>query len=241
MKTILNKDWEKISFIIMFLLMIVVITSCARAGTTYKLHIDKKESLLGKNGFDFNDWQKEYLDTSPRGLELIKESMLKQSAEGLKRNIFTKFEKPKEVVTDISELNGPIFELLETGYQILGIYYWGRVIFDGGEIIAQVNFKDRTYLVKVGSKVGPYSVTALEYNSIILEDENANIIEIEYRKTAYSQSRMAKIKEYNSQRTLVVNKDSELFGYKVLDIQEDYVLVSDQVEHLKLEKGMVHK
>ncbi|MCP4650238.1 MAG: hypothetical protein GY853_09205 [PVC group bacterium] len=247
---IIGKNWEKISFLTMFFLLLIVIASCARETSSYKEQMARQLKILGEYPGDLKDWQKQYLATAPYSLQNIEEVVVQMQAQETKRNIFAKFKKrinkteevfvPEPVEKNTSKT--PVLEVLTIEYKPVGIDYLGRIVFDDEKgLVAQVNFKKHTYLVRVGSKIGGYTVSQLDPECITLESEDSKTIKIEFRKAAYSKSRIAKIKEYNSQRTLVVSKDSEFFGYKVLDILEDHVLVSKQGQHLKLEKGMVHK
>ena len=159
------------------------------------------------------------------------------------RNIFKPKEKQVFSKDDekLEDSQSPILSLIETGYKSLGIYYWGQMIFEDGMLVAQINYRKKTYLVTKGSTVAQYKVTALTKDSITLQNSKGGFIDIPYRKTVLTNERIAKIKECNSQRIAVLSKDSKFFGYKVLDINEDSVIVSKYGQHLKLEKGTVHK
>ncbi|MFH1459950.1 MAG: hypothetical protein ABIG64_06210 [Candidatus Omnitrophota bacterium] len=151
----------------------------------------------------------------------------------------------KHVIRDESEVvvssDNPVIEVVEISYKPLEIEYKGRLIFDDGRIVAQVNMQERSYLVSLGSTIFQYQIDYLDDKYINLKDKTQKNTKIQYRHAAYSNELVAQIKEHTDQRVFTVSKDSNFLGYKVLDIDEEYVLVSKKGQHLRLEKGMVHK
>ena len=157
-----------------------------------------------------------------------------------KRNIFTQevHDKSVEAVTG----DRLVLQVSEIGFKPLGIEYRGKVFFkDDNDMVAQINVDKKSYLVKKGTRFAIYQVRELNGKLIELTDKEGKVINIKYREHAYTNELMAKIKELNSGYLKTVIKNDTFLEYKVLDIDEDSVLLSLQGQNRRLEKGMVYK
>ena len=157
-----------------------------------------------------------------------------------KRNIFTQQAYDENKVT----ASGESRELLvnKIGLKPLGIEYRGKVFFkDDDRMLAQVNVHKKSYLVKKGTKFASYKVHELNGESIEVTDKKGEVIKIKYREKAYTNELAAQIKELISGYSKTVTINDTFLEYKVLDIDENSVLLSLLGQHLRLEKGMVLK
>ncbi len=153
----------------------------------------------------------------------------------IKRNIFVPFkDDEKRAVVDNS-----ILEVLDISYKPLAFQYQGRIIYPDGQIVAQINANNKSYLVKLGAKLAKYTVEHLDKNGVSLKSKQGDFLKIKYLQTAFSDELMAKIKDNISGNIETVYKNSNIYGYKVLDIEEDSVILSKSGQHLRLQKGMV--
>ncbi|MBI4846421.1 MAG: hypothetical protein HY810_08165 [Candidatus Omnitrophica bacterium] len=160
-----------------------------------------------------------------------------------KRDLFSPFKNTPEQAQAFSNntFNDTLIEVLEIGYQPLNVEYRGRITFNNGRVVAQLNIGNDSYLASLGAKIVDYTVEALDENSVGLRNDQGKLMIVRYRKVTYTDELTATVKELNSKTKIKIRKDSDFFGFKVLDITPEYVLVSKMGQHLKLEKGTVQK
>ena len=240
---------------------------CRTRDTAYIAACIRRTSCLPPSGIDVSGWLKKRAPNN----DIIDEKMQKlstqsshssaqawdyaqdtkelrqkeQTARALssvisKRNIFTQqvHNKSAEAVTG----DRLVLQVSEIGLKPLGIEYRGKVFFkDDNDMVAQINVDKKSYLVKKGTCFAVYQVSELNEKFIKLKDKKGKVIKIKYRQHTYTNELMAKIKELNSAYWKTVIKNDTFLEYKVLDIEEDSVLLSLQGQHLRLEKGMVYK
>ena len=230
-----NQNTEKTVCFVLLAVLITLLLIFAKTIDNYRYDIARKINSLKH--------QAQAEPEASLGHDLVKDikvaafiSCPKQ--EG--RNIFSRLEK-EDFFAPVVEADDPSFNLLEVGYKPLKIKYEGRIDFNDGTIVAQVNLKNNTYLAKKGATIENYRIVKLNKAYLDLEDRFSQVTRINYRETMYGDEFIAKIVEVKSQQIFEVSENSKFLGYKVLDIDKDYVLVSKQGQHLRLEKGRVHK
>jgi hypothetical protein len=160
-----------------------------------------------------------------------------------KRNIFASYQMDdkEQQQRRTAKPETPVLELLDISYKPLGFQYQGRIVYPDGQVVAQVNSPYKSYLVETGSKIDSFVVASLDKNIISLKGDGGKQIKIKYLQTAYSEELMAKIRENVSGIINIVHPKSSLFGYQVLDIEQDAVILSKYGQRLRLQKGMVQK
>ena len=232
------KNLEKVIFFILLCFLLVFMLVLLKGGIAGNDILEEKiqristQSSKYPSGVRDDNKAQEYLMSEDKTERLF-------STVTSKRNIFT--QKVYEN-TEIVSSDSLVLQVIEIGLKPLGIEYQGRVSFeDDIDMVAQVNIHKKSYLVKKGTKFAAYNVHELNGEFIELKDEKGKIIKIKYRKIAYTNELVAKIKELTSSYSETVNKNGTFLAYKVLDIDEDSVLLSLRGQHLRLEKGMVHK
>ncbi|MBU1088020.1 MAG: hypothetical protein KKD05_10970 [Candidatus Omnitrophica bacterium] len=195
----------------------------------YKLLIEQKKNALNaeiKDETKVSEKENLFLDIEGKAsLDLL----------AIKRNIFVPFENDEKRVA----IDNPVLVLLDILYKPLGFQYQGRIIYPNGQLVAQINANNKSYLVKLGENVANYKVEHLDKDSIVLKSKKGEFLDIKYLKTAFSDELMAKIKDNISGNIETVYKNSTIYGYKVLDIDKDFVILSKLGQHLRLQKGMV--
>lgn len=232
------KNLEKVIFFILLCFLLVFMLVLLKGGIAGNDILEEKiqristQSSKYPSGVRDDNKAQEYLMSEDKTERLF-------STVTSKRNIFT--QKVYEN-TEIVSSDSLVLQVIEIGLKPLGIEYQGRVSFeDDIDMVAQVNIHKKSYLVKKGTKFAAYNVHELNGEFIELKDEKGKIIKIKYRKIAYTNELVAKIKELTSSYSETVNKNGTFLEYKVLDIDEDSVLLSLRGQQLRLEKGMVHK
>ncbi len=232
------KNLEKVIFFILLCFLLVFMLVLLKGGIAGNDILEEKiqristQSSKYPSGVRDDNKAQEYLMSEDKTERLF-------STVTSKRNIFT--QKVYEN-TEIVSSDSLVLQVIEIGLKPLGIEYQGRVSFeDDIDMVAQVNIHKKSYLVKKGTKFAAYNVHELNGEFIELKDEKGKIIKIKYRKIAYTNELVAKIKELTSSYSETVNKNGTFLAYKVLDIDEDSVLLSLRGQQLRLEKGMVHK
>jgi len=228
----MNKIYSKLDKIACFGLMAVCIISniyFIGNANDYKQLIEVKEnSLTAAIKSDVNRKDLEPLLSNFKGktdIDLLE----------IKRNIFVPFKDDEKRI----EIDNPILEVLDISHKPLGFQYQGRITYPDGQIVAQINANKKSYLVKIGAKLAKYRVEHLDKNVISLKSKQGKYLNIKYLQTAFSDELMAKIKDNISGNIETVYKNSSIYGYKVLDIEEDSVTLSKSGQHLRLQKGMV--
>ncbi len=234
----LNKNWDKVLFgVLLCVFLVVIFTFAGKNASNRDYNAGVSEDL---NQSDYSSLPVSRMPGNAQNIMLEKmksDLTIKIKPE---RDIFAYPREKKDEPTRILTQE-PVFEVVEIGYKPLGIEYKGKIVFGKGEIAAQINMRNKSYIARVNSTIAQYTVTQLNEQAISLRDGNGKVITIKYRENVYSDQLSAKIKELNSQKTFDVGKDSEFLGIKVLDIDGNSVLVSKSGERLRLEKGMVHK
>ncbi|MCK4994708.1 MAG: hypothetical protein KAS13_06650 [Candidatus Omnitrophica bacterium] len=232
------KNLEKVIFFILLCFLLVFMLVLLKGGIAGNDILEEKiqristQSSKYPSGVRDDNKAQEYLMSEDKTERLF-------STVTSKRNIFT--QKVYEN-TEIVSSDSLVLQVIEIGLKPLGIEYQGRVSFeDDIDMVAQVNVHKKSYLVKKGTKFAAYNVHELNGEFIELKDKKGKIIKIKYRKIAYTNELVAKIKELTSSYSETVNKNGTFLAYKVLDIDEDSVLLSLRGQQLRLEKGMVHK
>jgi len=234
---LIYKHWEKIIFAALLCMLVIALAALAGKTARYQQNIAQKMDSWDADVPGRQKLIKEQ-DTVKMIIVRIKKTFADFELKQIKRNIFARMlETTAGQPVMVAE---PIFKLLEITYKSLGIQYRGRVVYESGKIIAQLNFDNKSYLVGIDSQVAGYEVVGLGKNHIHLKDNKRKTLKLKYQQAAYSEELVARIQECNSNQTVEVSKGSELFGYKVLDMDMKSVLLSKQGQHLKLEKGKVY-
>ncbi len=233
------ENLEKIIFFTFLCLLLVAIPVLLNKAVADNDILDEKMQRLtmynSRSITDVRDYAQE-----EEYLRQAEQTARELSSVTSKRNIFSERLCRKDVQDPVSDR--PVLQVSEIGFKPLGIEYRGKVFFeDDNAMVAQVNVHKKSYLVKEGTRFAAYRVDELNEKFIKLTDKKGRIIKIKYRQKAYSNELVAKIKELTSAYSKTVSKNSRFLEYKVLDIDEDSVLLSLQGQHLRLEKGMVYK
>ncbi len=236
----MKAKYENLERIIFFVLLAIVVLTIpvvlAKTIANNKMIDKKMQMLVGKKSENLS----KMTDLDQKYLMADDKTVRDPSTLTAKRNIFTPRLTSKGIVASI----GDSVKLLvsEIGLKPLEIEYRGRVFFkDKGDMVAQVNVHKKSYLVKKGTSFAAYKVYELNGDLIKLTDKKGKNIEIKYREKTYTNELVAQIKELVSGYSKTVSKNDTFLEYKVLDIDEESVLVSLLGQHLRLEKGMVHK
>ena len=235
---------EDIDRILIFgLLLVVIIFSLLMFNSAlgFKKHINDKTSKIKKSKFTEQQLIKAQKKAKEDMAVMINNDFIEFVSFLSGRNIFTKVKDAQQPKAEIEYNNESGFEISYIMREPLNIEYRGRIVYGPGKIVAQVNLRNKTFLVRQGSKFAGYTVKYLDMHKIFLKKEDGSELEIGYREVVYKNKLTAQIKELETERSFFITKGSTFYGYKVLDIQEDYVLLSKHGQHLKLEKGMVHK
>ncbi|MFH2145067.1 MAG: hypothetical protein ABII75_03455 [Candidatus Omnitrophota bacterium] len=235
MKIFFQKHWEKIICGSVMLIFGAIVVICGMQAVNYGRYISGRIDGL-------SDVPEEKVSPDE---ESVADRLLKRNfsdiLETVKRNIFAKIVKEQPVFEQKKvKADEPLFEVLDIEPKSLDIEYLGRILFADNNVVAQVNFQDRSYIVESGSHLAGYEVVFLDSNNIHLKDKEGEIIKLVYRKKGFGKEMTAQIKETKTNQMQVVTKGSEVFGYKVLDIDKTSVLLSKQGQHLKLQKGKVY-
>ncbi|MFH1062076.1 MAG: hypothetical protein V1747_04230 [Candidatus Omnitrophota bacterium] len=230
----MNKIYDNLEKIACFTMVSILIISSyffITSNAEYKIFVEQKKSELADMDRQFVAKSAEPGTLLSRIDEKTKIDLLK-----VKRNIFAPFKDDDE---KRQYSNNSVLEVLDIAYKPLAFQYQGRIIYPNGQIVAQINADNKSYLVKTGSNLGKYKVGQLDKDSINLKTKQGENVTIKYLQTAFSDELMAKIKESISGEIETVYKNSDIYGYKVLDIEEDCVILSKSGQHLRLQKGMV--
>ncbi|MFH1093181.1 MAG: hypothetical protein V1739_03375 [Candidatus Omnitrophota bacterium] len=233
------ENLEKVIFFVLLCLLLVAMPVLLKKRAASNDILEKKIKSLSINNSESVETGNEYTNTE-KYLRVQEQANRTLSSLTSKRNIFSEpvYKKNAEIVTGEHQ----VLQVSEIGFKPLEIEYRGKVFFkDDNDMVAQVNILKKSYLVKKGTKFASYQVDELNEKFIKLTDKKGEVIKIEYRQKVYTNELVAKIKELTSAYSETVSKNGSFLEYKVLDIDEDSVLLSHQGQHLRLEKGMVYK
>jgi len=132
----------------------------------------------------------------------------------------------------------PDFEIIEISYKPFPLQYRGCVVFKDGTLTAQINYEKKSFLLRRGMRVADYVVIAVDHDRVVLQ-QGSQLIRLAYQEMAYSDTRLARIKDRQSQQTRDVVIGDRIADFEVLDITEKSVLLSNRKRHLELQKGKV--
>jgi hypothetical protein len=229
----MNKLRDNLEKIVLFVMMIICLISgflFISNNAAYKQSISQRENALTNN----NSASK--AESAMPTVSLVKNiNKAKIDLLNVKRNVFVPFNDDAKS----PEYTNPVLELLDISFKPLGFQYQGRIVYPNGQIVAQINANHKSYLVKIGSSLANYKVLRLDKDVISLKPKQGKALDIKYLQTAFSEELMAKIKDNVSGDIETVYKNSIIYGYKVLDIEEDCVILSKSGQHLRLQKGTV--
>ena len=230
----MNKIYDNLEKIACFTMISIFVISSywfISNSADYKISMEQKKDELA-----INNMEAVAKSDEPGNLLSIIDRKANIDLMKVKRNIFVafKYDEPKR-----QDFNKAVLEVLDISYKPLAFQYQGRIVYPNGQIVAQINALNKSYLVKIGSSLAKYKVVRLDKNSVSLKTKQGEYVNIKYLQTAFSEELMAKIKDSISGNIETVYKNSKIYGYKVLDIEGDYVILSKSGQHLRLQKGKV--
>ncbi len=230
---------EKIIFFILLGVLLIAMPVLVNKAAVNNDILENKMQMLAKYE---DDGSIEARDCTQIAESLRQEAQTPRTLSSVKskRNIFLEQVYNKDAEIAVSDR--PVLLVTDISFKPLEVEYRGRIFFeDGNDLVAQVNVHKKSYLVREGTRFAAFKVDELNDEFIKVTDKKGKILKIKYRQKTYTNELVAKIKELTSAYSKTVSKNSSFLEYKVLDIDEDSVLLSRQGQHLRLEKGMVHK
>ncbi len=236
--TNLSKNWEKIvlaALIVVFLAELALLGQKSDSGSS--LSVRKAKLRHRQEGGAKNISRK--IENAVADLDARLAKLFTGKGD---RDIFSAVKTSLEETTAARYAVGAgeaKLEVLDIKNKPLPIEYRGYIVFGDGHLVAQVNVHQKSYLVGTGAEFAGYKILNITSKRIVLLNGDSRRLTLGFRQISYSKDLMAVLRDDNSGQTIDIYKDSSFSGFKVLDITEDYVLVSKQGQHLKLWKGRV--
>lgn len=146
------------------------------------------------------------------------------------RNIFVKPVPPPIVITPEN------FTLLSVEAVTLPFIYNGYIQTPDGTIIAQINLSGKTYFVKKGGRFKDYRVTEIEKRMVKIEGKEGSMI-LDLKKPVKGKEFVAKFSNSLDNKVFEVRRGEEAYGYKVLDIKANSVILYGREKEWVVNKG----
>ena len=126
----------------------------------------------------------------------------------------------------ISIIDKP-FKVLSVEPASFELIYNGYLVLANGEMVAQLNFGERTYLARRGEVAEGWVLDGLNASSATLSSSDGEKVILEFKKPMPTQQLIATILDLASQEMVSVQKGEMVGdGYLVLDIKDTYVVLS---------------
>ncbi len=134
------------------------------------------------------------------------------------KNIFIRPEKPTPVFTPEN------LKLVSTEPIILPFIYNGYIETEKADIIAQVNWAEKTHFVKKGERFRDYKVIEILKKTLIAEGKEGRLV-LEFKKPVRGKELVAVLYDELDEKTYTVRKEEEINNYKILDIKANSVVL----------------
>ncbi|NQT46346.1 MAG: hypothetical protein HQ593_02560 [Candidatus Omnitrophica bacterium] len=126
----------------------------------------------------------------------------------------------------ISTIDKP-FKVLSVEPASFELIYNGYLVLANGEMVAQLNFGERTYLARRGETAEGWVLDDLNASSATLSSSDGEKVVLEFKKPMPTQQLIATILDLGSKETVSVQRGEIIGdGYLVLDIKDTYVVLS---------------
>jgi hypothetical protein len=151
----------------------------------------------------------------------------------IKRDPFSEYTGEVTVKPGISAKHDFIIKSIERVQ--LPLVYKGYIELSD-RIIGQINWRDSTRFVKVGSSLNSYSIRNITKDRIEAIDGKGQKVDFELNKPVFGDELEAMLYDNITNETFNVRLETEIDEYKVIDIAPDYVILLAKDIEIKLEK-----
>lgn len=134
-----------------------------------------------------------------------------------KRNLFYEYEEPKA-----EELP---FYIKDIEAVPLDIMYMGLMELLDNKLVAQINFRGKTYFLKKKDVFGEYTVETITKDSCIILNQENEQLKLPYKKQVFSEEYEALMYDIKNKKLLKVKKGFKIREYEILDIKDGYVVL----------------
>ncbi len=114
--------------------------------------------------------------------------------------------------------------------------YMGFIERDNGDVIAQINFGQKTFFVKVGDKVDTWVIVGIEKDKVIVLGVEGEEKRLPIREKVFSSKPYAVLSSKASGKSQKLYIGDSFEQYKVLDIKDNTVILNSESGTLTLNK-----
>ena len=144
------------------------------------------------------------------------------------RNYFAPYIKDKKEVAP--------FYIKDIVYEPLFFMYRGHIEKSPSELIAQINWGNRTYFVRKDESIKEWRVTNIEKEQVVVINDSKEEIALPLNKRIFQKKPYAIIGIQSTKDEFKINIGDEVKGYKVLDITKDTVILSINSKTISIAK-----
>ncbi len=118
----------------------------------------------------------------------------------------------------------------------LPFMYKGYIQTPMGAIIAQINWGGKTYFVKKGDRFKDFRVMEIDKKMVRIEGKEGQLI-LDFKKPVKGKEFIAKLSNSLNSKISEVRKGDEIYGYKILDITPNSVILYGEDKEWVINKG----
>ncbi len=150
----------------------------------------------------------------------------------LTRDIFSETKVP--VVIEIA----PVFEIRSIERLPLSFMYKGFIETPDGSLLAQFNWDGSTKFVRTGDKIKGFKILEITKQAVLIQTPENLKISLKNNKVALGGDYQIVFFDSANKKTYTLKKNELLIGkYKVIDINDDSVILLKDNEKITLKKG----
>lgn len=147
--------------------------------------------------------------------------------DSINRNIFVE----KKIVKE-----EPVFVIDSVKEETIPIVFRGSIVRGNNMIIAQINWANKTYFVKPSETLNNWQIIDITKDKVTIKSAEGKTAVLELNKVTRTAQLIATLTFTPKNQIFQVKKGDEVCGYKVIDIQNDYVIVSKNNSQITISK-----
>lgn len=189
------------------------------------------------NQYGFN--KKEFLKPKPFQ-PLLERNIAKKYIfleEELREVPVEKLTFSRNIFKEIKEVKAePLFVLIAVKREQIPILFKGTIVRGDELIIAQINWGNKTHFVKPGESIDQWKVLNITKGRVQIEGADGEFFNLGLNQINYSKEFIADILVTKRNQIYHVKSGDPIAGYKVLNIQKEYVILSNNNSEITLNK-----
>jgi len=132
----------------------------------------------------------------------------------------------------------PLFVLRAIEKEEIPIIFKGSIVRGDQVIIAQINWGNKTFFVKPNEMLKQWLISEITENFVIIKDAESQPFTLFLNKVTYSEMMVASVLYTKENKIYRVKVGDTIDDYKVLDIKNENVIVSNKNSQINISKDL---